>query len=152
VDGDAVADIHPMEDLLSESTSVYRLRAGLITAFTVVAVLLAALGIYAVITQVMAQRTHELGIRMALGAQRLDVLALVLRQGMGLTVAGMAIGLAGAFALTRLLEGMLFGVRPTDPLTYVVIIMLLGAVALLACWVPARRAARIDPMVALRTE
>ena len=152
MDGDAVADIHPMEDLLSESTPVYRLRAGLITAFTVVAVLLAALGIYAVITQVMAQRTHELGIRMALGAQRLDVLALVLRQGMGLTVAGMAIGLAGAFALTRLLEGMLFGVRPTDPLTYVVIIMLLGAVALLACWVPARRAAKVDPMVALRCE
>jgi len=152
VDGDAVADIHPMEDLLSESTSVYRLRAGLITAFTVVAVLLAALGIYAVITQVMAQRTHELGIRMALGAQRLDVLALVLRQGMGLTVAGMAIGLAGAFALTRLLEGMLFGVRPTDPFIYATVIVLLGAVALLACYLPARRAARVDPMVALRCE
>ena len=141
-----------MEDLLSESTSVYRLRAGLITAFTVVAVLLAALGIYAVITQVMAQRTHELGIRLALGAQRLDVLALVLRQGMGLTVAGMAIGLAGAFALTRLLEGMLFGVRPTDPFIYATVIVLLGAVALLACYLPARRAARVDPMVALRCE
>ena len=141
-----------MEDLLSESTEVYRLRAGLITAFTVVAVLLAALGIYAVITQVMAQRTQELGIRMALGAQRLDVLALVLRRGMGLTVAGMAIGLAGAFALTRLLEGMLFGVRPTDPFIYATVIVLLGAVALLACYLPARRAARVDPMVALRCE
>ena len=141
-----------MEDLLSESTAVYRLRAGLITAFTVVAVLLAALGIYAVITQVMAQRTHELGIRMALGAQRLDVLALVLRQGMGLTVAGMAMGLAGAFALTRLLEGMLFGVRPTDPFTYATVIVLLGAVALVACYLPARRATKIDPMEALRYE
>src|SRR5436305_14659730 len=109
-----------MEDLLSESTSVYRLRAGLITAFTVVAVLLAALGIYAVITQVMAQRTQELGIRMALGAQRLDVLALVLRRGMWLTVAGVAIGLAGAFALSRRLEGMRVGVRRTDPFRYVV--------------------------------
>src|SRR6266508_2771046 len=148
----ALADIHPMEDLLSESTAVYRLRAGLITAFTVVAVLLAALGIYAVITQVMAQRTHELGIRMALGAQRLDVLALVLRQGMRLTVAGMAIGLAGAFALTRLLEGMLFGVRPTDPFTYATVIVLLGAVAPVACYLPARRAAKVDPMEALRCE
>ena len=119
-------------------------------SFAVLALLLAALGVYGVVSQAVAQRTREIGIRMALGAGQRDVLKLVVRHGMLLTLLGVTAGLAGDFALTRWMTTLLFGVSPTDPLTFAVIALLLALVALLACWIPARRATRIDPLVALR--
>jgi ABC-type antimicrobial peptide transport system permease subunit len=138
--------------VIADSLASQRFLMILLDAFAVVALLLASLGLYGVISYLVGQRTHELGIRLALGAQRKDVLRLVLSHGMKMALAGVALGLVGALGLTRLLGKMLYGVSTTDPLTFGVIALLLTAVALLACFVPARRATKVDPLVALRYE
>jgi ABC-type antimicrobial peptide transport system permease subunit len=120
--------------------------------FGALAMLLSAVGIYGLLSHAVAQRTQEMGIRMALGAQVSDVLKLVLKQGMMLVLVGEAIGLVGALALTRLIRGLLFGVTPNDATTFVVVIGILSVVALLACYLPARRATKVDPLIALRYE
>jgi len=144
-----IYNVRTMDDVVMNSLGTRRVSMQLFTVFACAALLLAALGIYGVLAYSVTQRTQEIGIRMALGAQRSDVLALVIRQGMALTVIGVVVGLAGAFALTRLLTNLLFGVAATDPLTFVAIPLLLLFVALIACYLPARRAARLDPTIAL---
>ncbi|HEY8835822.1 MAG TPA: ABC transporter permease [Chthoniobacterales bacterium] len=144
-----VYNVRTMDDVVANSLGTRRVSMQLFAVFACAALLLAALGIYGVLAYSVTQRTQEIGIRMALGAQRSDVLALVIRQGMTLSVIGVVVGLAGAFALTRLMANLLFGVAATDPLTFVAIPLLLLFVALVACYLPARRAARLDPTVAL---
>jgi putative ABC transport system permease protein len=141
-----------MTEVVSRSIWQQRLFAILFGVFAGVALLLASVGIYGVMAYSVAQRTHEIGIRLALGASRGDVLRLVIVQGMKLTVVGTVIGLAGALALTRLIESLLFEVSTTDPLTFGSVAALLGIIALLACYIPARRATKVDPLVALRYE
>ncbi len=120
--------------------------------FAGVALLLASIGLYGVVTYAVVQRTREIGVRLALGAQRRDVLALVLGQGLKLAGIGLLLGLVGAFGLTRLLYSLLYQIEPTDPATFAMVTLLLLAVAVFACWLPARRATNVDPMVALRCE
>jgi putative ABC transport system permease protein len=144
--------IATMEQILSRSLAQSRLNLALIGSLAVLAVALAAGGLYSLIAYAVAQRTHEIGIRLALGAQRRDILRLTLRQGFTLVALGIVLGLAGAIAATRALRSLLFGVSPTDPATFVSIPLLLALVALLACWFPARRAMKVDPLVALRCD
>jgi putative ABC transport system permease protein len=145
-------EVRTMNSLVADSIARQRFSMMLIALFAVLALTLAAVGIFGVMSFLVTQRTHEIGIRMALGAQDSDVLKMIVRQGMALTLAGIAIGLVAAFALTRVMSGLLYGVSATDPLTFIVVSALLAAVALLACYIPARRATRVDPMVALRYE
>jgi putative ABC transport system permease protein len=147
-----ITEITTLAQLRSRSVAQQRLNTLLVGLFAAIALALAAVGIYGVISYSITQRTREIGIRVALGARAGDVLRLVVGQGMALVFIGIAVGLAASFVLTRLMEGLLFGVRPTDPLTFIVIALLLSCVALLACWVPARRATKVDPMIALRCE
>ncbi|HEX4945386.1 MAG TPA: ABC transporter permease [Blastocatellia bacterium] len=148
----AVTDVQPLTQVLSESLAPQRFRTVLLSLFALVAMLLAGLGIYGVMNYSVAERTREIGIRVALGAETRDVLRLVLRQGLMLALLGVALGIAASLALTRLMKSLLFGVSTTDPLTFVAVASLLIFIALLACWIPARRATQVDPMIALRCE
>ena len=139
-----------MDDLVEEEVGQRRLLVILLGSFALMALLLALLGIYGIIAYSVAQRTQEMGIRRALGAQQSDILRLVVGQGFRLTLAGVAVGIAGAFGLTRLMTSLLFHVSATDPATFVGVAVLFLLVALLASYIPARRATRIDPMAALR--
>ena len=141
-----------MDDVVSASASGDRLNTLLLGAFGAIALLLAAAGIFGVLSYLVTQKTQEIGVRMALGAKPADVLRMVAGHGMRLTFAGLAIGLAGAFAVTRWMTSLLYEIRPSDPLTYAGVALLLAGVAFVACWIPARRATRVDPIVALRYE
>jgi putative ABC transport system permease protein len=145
-------NVMTMEQRLANTTTSPRLGAALVGGFAAVALLLAVVGIYGVMSYAVTQRRREIGVRMALGAQKSQVLGLIIQGGLRLTLLGVAIGLVGAFALTRYLSILLYSVKATDPLTFLGVAVGLTGVALLACWLPARRAARTDPMVALRTE
>ncbi len=145
-------NVMTMEQRLANTTTSRRLNTVLLGSFAAVALVLAVVGIYGVMSYAVTQRRREIGVRLALGAQQRDVLGLVIGQGLRLTLTGVVIGLLGAFALTRYLSGLLYEIKPTDPLTFLSVAAALTAVALLACWLPARRAARVDPMVALRSE
>jgi putative ABC transport system permease protein len=145
-----VSNMRTMEQVISGSLSTRRFTLTLLGIFAAVALGLAVIGLYGVMAYVVTQRAHEIGIRMALGAQRADILWLVLRQGMRLTMVGLAVGLAGAFALTRVLRSHLYEIDTTDATTFASVSLLLLLVALLACLIPARRATKVDPMMALR--
>jgi len=141
-----------LSQIVSGSLATNRFNTVLLGTFAALGVVLAAVGVYAVMSNFVTHRTPEIGIRLALGAQRGDVLRLVLRQGMQLAAAGVLVGLASAVGLTRVLRNFLYGVSPTDPVTFAAIPLILVIIALLACWLPARRAAKVDPMEALRYE
>jgi putative ABC transport system permease protein len=145
-------DVQTMQDMLKGGLASQRFNASLLGAFALFAVFLAAIGIYGVLSYSVHQRVREVGIRMALGAEPRNVLCMILAHGLSLATAGLALGLVGSFALTRLLGSMLYRVRPADPATFITVTLALLAVALAACWIPARRAMRVDPMVALRYE
>jgi putative ABC transport system permease protein len=147
-----VIDVRTMTEVISRSVWQPRLYAILFGVFAAVAVALASVGVYGVMAYSVSERTREIGIRVALGAQRHDVLKLVVAQGMRLSLIGAGIGLAGALVLTRLMQSLLFEVSATDPITFAGLAALLTFVALLACYLPARRATKVDPMVALRCE
>ena len=153
IDKDLVVyNVWTMDQLLGNSLAQRRLTLVLLASFAALAVLLAVVGIYGVISYAVRQRTHEVGIRMALGAQARDVLKMIMAQGLKLALMGVGLGLVAAWVLTRWMESLLFGVHHTDPLTFGAIAAALLCVALMACWIPARRATKVDPMLALRSE
>jgi putative ABC transport system permease protein len=147
-----VFDVRTMQERIADAASGTRFNATLLGFFGFVALTLAAIGVYGVIAYSVAERTHEIGIRMALGASRRDVAAMVMTQGTLMTAAGLALGLAGAAFATQYLTSLLYGIAPRDPATFCGAAAMLGMVALVACYLPARRATRVDPMVALRHE
>jgi putative ABC transport system permease protein len=147
-----ISDVMTMEQLLAEPLAPRRFQMFLFGVFAAVALLLAAVGVYGAISYSVSRRTHEIGIRMALGARPRDVLLMVFRQGMTLSLVGVLIGLAAALGVTRVLKGLLFELSATDPLTFMSIAVLLMGVAFLACYLPARGATKVDPMIALRQE
>ncbi len=146
------ARVRSLEQVRAESVAAPRLTTNLLGLFALLALAIAATGIGGVMALAVGQRQHEIGVRMAIGARPAEILGMILRQGMALALLGIALGLLGALALTQLFEGLLFEVGPTDPPTFVGVAAVLGAAALVACYVPARRAARVDPIIALRAE
>jgi len=148
----SVSDIKTMSEQISNALSAMSLASTLVGIFGLVALLLASIGLYGVMAYAVAQRTHEIGIRMALGAQVGDVLGMIIRQGMTLTIVGVGLGLVAAYAFTRTVASSLYGVSPTDLAIFAIIGVMLTGVALGACFVPARRASKVDPMIALRYE
>jgi putative ABC transport system permease protein len=146
------SNFRTMDQLVSDSVARPRFNTALLAAFAALALSLAAVGIYGVIAYSVTQRTHEIGVRLALGARKTDVIQLVLKQGMTPALVGAVIGLAGAWAATRLMSGLLFEVSATDPPTFAAVMLLLMVIALVACWIPARRATKVDPMIAIRCE
>jgi putative ABC transport system permease protein len=147
-----ISNIALLSDLFGEQASRRQMGMVLLSAFAVLALILASLGIYGVLAYFVAQHRNEIGVRLALGASPAKILMLVIRKGLGLTIVGVAIGLFASFALTRLMKSLLFEVKATDPLTFVLVPFVLLMVSFLACWIPARRAAKVDPMTALRYE
>lgn len=152
MDNQIPIDFKPLHQIFSSSLDSRRFSLVIFGVFAAVALLLAAMGIYSVMSYTVSQRTQEIGIRIALGARKTDILGLTMGQGLKLMLVGVALGGLGAALLTRLLESLLFGVSATDPLTFLAIGLLLSAIALLACYIPARRATKVDPMIALRYE
>jgi putative ABC transport system permease protein len=147
-----VDEVNTLPEILAREASPRRFNAMLFSVFAALALVLAATGVYGVLSYSVSQRTHEVGIRMALGAGQRDVLRLFMGQGMRLVLLGLIIGLGGAFALTRLMSSLLFGVSTSDKTTFAVVALVLMGVGVLACYLPARRATRVDPLVALRYE
>jgi predicted permease len=147
-----ISDAQTMNEVIVESLAQRRFAMIVLAAFAAAALLLASLGIYGVISYMVGQRTQELGIRVALGATRRNIMTLVLGHGLKMTLAGVGVGLIAAFGLTRLMRTMLYGVGATDPVTFAIIAVLLTLIALVACYLPARRATKVDPLVALRNE
>jgi len=148
----AVAQVKTLDAILAESVAQPRFYMVLLTAFAVVAIALSAIGIYGVIAYLVGQRARELGIRIALGATPTRVVRMVVREGLAMVAVGIGVGIAGALALTRLMVALLFTIKPTDPVTYVIVAVLLASVALVASFVPALRAANVDPALAMRTD
>jgi putative ABC transport system permease protein len=147
-----IAQVQTLDDKLSESIAPQRFTLFLLGIFALIALFLAAAGIYGVMSYAVTQRTHEIGVRMALGAPRINVLKLMVGQGMRAVLIGLGLGLAGAYATTRLMSTLLFGVTEKDPVTFLIVTVVLTSVALIACYVPARRATKVDPLIALRYE
>jgi putative ABC transport system permease protein len=141
-----------MEQRIGRSLDSRRFSMILLGVFAALALALAAIGIYGLIAYAVTERTHEIGVRLALGAQRRDVMSMIVVQGMTMAATGAAVGVVAALAVTRLMSSLLFGISAADPVTFAAIPVLLGVVAFVACYVPARRATRVDPLVALRTE